>query len=382
MRQDEEMGRGGDAATRQPTPRSSRAVDALVRQNVREMAEYDPPEDAQRLARQLGVPAERIIKLDANENPYGCSPRVARALAEFSGYHLYPDPSQEEFRHLVAQYVDVEPDRVLLGNGSDELIDLLMRALLDPGDEVLDFTPTFGMYAFTAQHFAARVVEVPRDEAFEVDPQEAARRVGPRTKLAFVAAPNNPTGNPLSPQALEQLLGCGIVVVVDEAYAEFHGRTYVGQVRERENLVVLRTFSKWAGLAGLRVGYGVLPRGLARHLWKLKPPFNVNLAALVAARASLEDLAWLRANVERLVAERERLAAALARVPYLRPYPSQGNFILCRVVGRDAPALRQALAARGILVRHYRHPRLRDCLRVSVGRPEDTDALVAALREL
>ncbi|MBI4491458.1 MAG: histidinol-phosphate transaminase [Chloroflexi bacterium] len=351
----------------------------LVRQTVREMEAYAPPEDPQRLARVLGVPVEQIVKLDANENPYGCSPRVAEALGQCGGYHLYPDPDQEEARHLVAAYAGVEPAQVMLGNGSDELIDLLMRALLDPGDELLDFSPSFAMYAFNAQHYAARVVEVPRDEAFDIDPELAFRVASLRTRLALVAAPNNPTGNPVRPEVLERLLEGGWIVAVDEAYAEFCGTSFAPLVRERENLVALRTFSKWAGLAGLRVGYAILPQGLAAHLWKLKPPFNVNVAALAAAKATLGDLDYLRANIARIVAERDRLIAALAGVPYLRPYPSEGNFVLCRVVGRDAFQLRQALVQRGILIRHYRHPRLRDCIRISVGRPQDTEALLAAL---
>jgi histidinol-phosphate aminotransferase len=361
---------------------TAEGVSALIRRNVLDMAEYEPPEDAERLARALGVPVERIVKLDANENPYGCSPKVQQALATTRGFHLYPDPAQEDLRPAVAAYAGADARSILVGNGSDELIDLLMRALLDPGDEVLDFTPTFGMYAFNAQHFAARVVEVPRNDRFEIDVEQALSAVGPRTKLAFVATPNNPTGNSVSVHVVERLLATGRVIVVDEAYAEFSGETFVPMVRERDNLVVLRTFSKWAGLAGLRVGYGVLPETIAQHLWKLKPPFNVNLAAVVAVRATLDDVAHLRGNVARIVAERERMAGILAGIPFLRLFLSQANFILCRVLGRDAFQVRQGLAGRGILVRYYRHPRLRDCLRITVGRPEDTDRLVEALRAL
>lgn len=358
------------------------AVGALFRHNVLEMAEYEPPQDAERLARRLGVPVERIVKLDANENPYGCSPKVQEALAKYRGYHLYPDPAQEDARQTIAAYVGADPGGILVGNGSDELIDLLMRALLDPGDEVVDFSPTFGMYAFNAQHFAARLVEVPRNDSFDIDVERALAAFGPRTKLAFLATPNNPTGNGVSADALEGLLETGRVIVVDEAYAEFCDTSFVPLVAKHNNLVVLRTFSKWAGLAGLRVGYGVLPNAISRHLWKLKPPFNVNLAALLAVTASLQDVDYLKQNVSRIVEERERMWLALQEAPYLAPYPSQGNFILCKVLGRDAFAIREALARRGILIRCYSHPRLRNHLRISVGRPADTDAVVDALRTL
>jgi histidinol-phosphate aminotransferase len=145
---------------------------------------------------------------------------------------------------------------------------------------------------------------------------------------------------------------------------------------------VLRTFSKWAGLAGMRLGYGAFPPTIAEHLWKIKQPYNVPVATQVAGLASLADLDSLRANVARLVAERSHLAEALSEIPYLRPYPSHANFILCRVVGRDAHALKAALAAHGILVRYYDSPGLADHIRVSVGMPEHTDRLITALRAL
>jgi len=177
--------------------------------------------------------------------------------------------------------------------------------------------------------------------------------------------------------------------VVDEAYIEFAespGPTGNGQsgvsswVGRYDNLVVLRTFSKWAGLAGLRVGYGLMPETLAAHLWKIKQPYNVNLAAQVAALASLEDLDYLRANVARIVAGREQLLAELQTLPFLQVYPSHANFILCRVRDGNAGDLKQALEREGILVRYYRKPGLRDCIRISVGTPEQNDTLLQALK--
>jgi len=355
---------------------------SLVRQAVVEMEEYSPPEDAQRLARRLGLPLERIVKLDANENPYGCSPRVPEALARFTAYHLYPDPDQEEVRDMVARYACVPSEHIMLGNGSDELIDLIMRMYLDPGDEVLTFSPTFGMYAYNAQHFDARVVDVPRGPAFEVDVDAAIAAIGPRTKLIILASPNNPTGNLVSREEIDRLLATGLPVLVDEAYAEFAGDTLADKVPEIDNLIVLRTFSKWAGLAGLRVGYGVLPRPVARYLWKLKPPFNVNLAAVVAVRESLKDVDYLMGNVRKLIQERERLYRGLAALPFLRAYPSRANFVLCDLTSGDAVRVREALAQRGILVRYYRTPRLANALRFTVGLPDHTDILLAALRDI
>jgi histidinol-phosphate aminotransferase len=159
------------------------------------------------------------------------------------------------------------------------------------------------------------------------------------------------------------------------------GHSRIGWVPEHDNLIVLRTFSKWAGLAGLRLGYGAFPLSVIEHLWKIKQPYNISVAAQVTGLASLSDRDYLRSNVARIIAERERLMAALSQVPYLRPYyPSHANFILCRVVGRHARALKEALAARGILIRYYSSPGLADHVRFSVGTPEQTERLVAELR--
>jgi histidinol-phosphate aminotransferase len=202
--------------------------------------------------------------------------------------------------------------------------------------------------------------------------------------LIFLASPNNPDGSVLGAEDLRRLLALPWVVVLDEAYIEFHGQEHsrMRWVLDHDNLIVLRTFSKRAGLAGLRVGYGAFPAALMPHLWKIKQPYNVSVAASAAAVAALEDTDHLERVVGLLIAERERLAAGLAEVPYLRPYPSRANFILCRVAGRDARELKLALEREGILIRYFNKPGLTDCLRISVGRPEHTDALLAALRRI
>jgi histidinol-phosphate aminotransferase len=183
---------------------------------------------------------------------------------------------------------------------------------------------------------------------------------------------------------LRRLLALPAGVVLDEAYVDFQGpgASRLAWVLEHDNLMVLRTFSKNAGLAGLRVGYGAFPLSLTPHLWKIKQPYSVSAAASTAALAALADPAYMAQTVAWLIAERERLAHALAEIPYLRPFPSRANFVLCRVMGRDARALKLALEGEGILVRHYASPGLHDCLRISAGKPEHTDALIQALRRL
>ncbi|MBN1249967.1 MAG: aminotransferase class I/II-fold pyridoxal phosphate-dependent enzyme, partial [Anaerolineae bacterium] len=235
------------------------------------------------------------------------------------------------------------------------------------------------------------VISVPRHEDFSLDIEGIEAAVGvdelpltQRPKLIFVASPNNPDGSWLPDAVLERLLALPLVVVLDEAYVEFAGRerSRIRQVPDRDNLIVLRTFSKLAGLAGLRVGYGAFPAPLMPHLWKIKQPYNVSVAASTAAIAALGDLPWLEDKVARIIDERARFLTGLASVPYLRPYPSQSNFILCQVLGRDAAALKLALEGEGILIRYYRTPRLSDHVRFTVGKPEQTDAVLAALAGL
>jgi histidinol-phosphate aminotransferase len=346
------------------------------------MAGYEPIEPVEVLAARLGVPPDRIVKLDGNENLYGPSPGVLAAIAGHPGYNLYPDPDQRAVRSALAAYVGVPAEHIVAGAGSDELIDLLARALLAPGDRVIDLVPTFGMYAFTTAVCGAEYVPVRRHPDFTVDVAAVEAAVDERTKLIFAASPNNPSGNLLGREELERLLALGVPVVVDEAYIEFSGGSVASLVPEREHLIVLRTFSKWAGLAGLRAGYGIMPRPLADLLMVIKPPYNINVASEAAILASLAERDVLMERVQAIVAERERMASLLAQVPYLRPWPSQANFILCDVTRGDARALRDRLRERGIFTRYFGRQGLEDKLRISVGRPEHTDALLHALGAL
>jgi len=358
---------------------------SAVRTCVADLEAYSPPTDPAVLAARLGRPVESIIKLDANENPFGPSPLVQERLSQFSTFHVYPDADQRAARAALSEYAGLPAEHLMLGNGADELIDLLMRAYIEPGDEVLDFPPSFGMYAFNARLCDARVVDVPRDAEFAIDVDAALAAITPRTKLILLTSPNNPTGTIMPTADVRRLLDAGPLVVLDEAYAEFaqaDGQGYETMIREvldHPNLVVLRTFSKWSGLAGLRIGYAALPTDVARHLWKIKPPFNANVAALAAMVESIRERDYLMGTVRTLVAERDRLLCELSTTGLLRPHPSRANFILCDVVGMDARDLRDKLADNGILIRHYGTPLLRHRIRISVGRPEQNDVLLATL---
>ncbi len=358
---------------------------SLVRAHYRDLAPYASIVPTGVLSEAGGVAAEGIIKLDGNENPWGPSPATLAAIARYREWEIYPDPGQRRLRARLGEYVSVPATHILPGNGSDEVIDLLMRVFLDPGDAVINCPPTFGMYPFSAQVNAAAVVSVPRRPDFSLDlDATVAAAQEPRTKMMFLASPNNPTGTPLLRAELDALLATGILVVVDEAYVEFANTgSYATLALQHENLVVLRTFSKWAGLAGLRVGYGIMAPALVSLIDQMKPPYNVNVAALVAAEAALDDRAYQLERVAAMVEERDsRLLPGLCTVPYLSPIPSQANFVLSRVHGREPVAIKQALERRGIFIKAVTDPALPGGgLRVSVGKPEHTDAVISALRE-
>ncbi|MBN1681811.1 MAG: histidinol-phosphate transaminase [Anaerolineae bacterium] len=355
-----------------------------IRADVARMERYTPTASLEVFAEQLGRPVEELVKLDANENPYGPSPAALAALAALDVAHIYPDPESRALRAMLSDYTGVDASFILAGAGADELIALTLQLFIEPGDAVINCPPTFGMYAFDAPLAHARVISVERraDMSLDVDRIiNAAYESG--AKLLFVCSPNNPDGGLIAPGDLDRLLDLPLVVVLDEAYNEFSGASSMAsRVPDTPNLIVLRTFSKWAGLAGLRVGYGLFPLDIITHLWKIKQPYNVNVAADVAARASLADVAALQANVCRLITERARLETELAAFPFLEPYPSRSNFVLCRVVGMPAADLRAALAGHGILIRYYNKPRLSDHVRISAGTPPQTDALLAALRSI
>ena len=360
--------------------------------HIQNLPAYTPIEPFEVLSARYGRKPEQIIKLDANENPYGISPATRRALAWMKFQHIYPDPESRALRLALSQFTGVQAENLLAGSGADELLDLITRLLLEPGDRVINCPPTFGMYPFDTELNAGLVVEVPRRSDFSLDLGGICAAVKQnQPKLLFLTSPNNPDGSVISPAALRELLSLPVLIVLDEAYIEFadvndklgKSLSNMPRVPKLENLIVLRTFSKWAGLAGLRIGYGAFPSWLMPTLWKAKQPYNVNVAASEAAIASMEDAEYLASIVARLRIEREQLMSGLNHIPYLQTYPSSANFILCRVNGREAAWLKTDLAEKyGILVRYFNKPGLRDCIRISVGKPEHTEAIINALVEL
>ncbi len=369
----------------------------MLRSEIMAMGEYTPIEPLEVLSKKTMLPIERIVKLDGNENRYGCSPKVNQALEKYSYYNIYPDPEQRELRLALEKHTGFRYQQIVCGSGSDDLIDLILRLFINPGDKVINCPPTFGMYPFSTKICGGEVIDVPRDNDFKLDIQGIKKAVDKKTKVIFLASPNNPTGNCTTRQEIIELLVTGKVVVLDEAYVDFSKESMADLVSQYSNIIVLRTFSKWAGLAGLRFGYGLFPEEIVSYLMKIKQPYNANAAAKVAVMASLDDIDYLRNNIVKIIAERERLFSKLEDIKWLKPYTSSANFILCSIQ-RDADIsiheysehnmqplakiIWQKLRYKGVFLRYFDTPRLKDFIRISVGKPEDTDMVIKTLMEV
>jgi histidinol-phosphate aminotransferase len=335
------------------------------------------------LARRYGTELGGAINLASNESPFGPSPKAIEAIkSEASRVGLYPDPQGKELKRAVAGYIGVDPECVALGNGSDELVDLVCKAFMDPGEKVLIPLPTFSIYELACR------INCGLPEFFELPDLEwrAADLIGAMgdVRLAFIGRPNNPTGNGIDIEGLRELLDVGKLVVVDEAYVEFARYSVAKEVKKRQNLLVLRTFSKAFGLAGLRVGYAIGNPELIEALEQVRAPFSVNSLAQAAAIAALSDRRYLRKVVAMIRKGRNYLRRELSRLG-MRVLPSDANFLMVDVksLGTDAPSLCEFLAKKGILIRDLSNFRGAgpSWVRITVGKPEQNERLVAALRQ-
>ena len=368
--------------------------EALARPGIRSLRAYDPGHDLVALRRRFAE--AQLVELGSNENPYGASPRARAAIeAALDGIHIYPDPLGGDLKRALAAHHGVEPARLLLGNGSHELLMQFAQVFAGPGDEVVASKFGFAVYALAAQAAGASLqvaAALPRDGAADAMPRGhdlAAIRaaIGPRTKLVYLANPNNPTGTWYGAQAFEAFLASlppQVLVVVDEAYAEFADApdyaSALPLVARHPNLVVTRTFSKAYALAGLRVGFAVADPGLIAVMERVRESFNVNALGLAAAEAALADSAHLAASVAGNAAQRGLLAEAF-RARGLRVSPSQTNFLLVEF-GDAASRLEAALVARGVVLRPMVGYGLGECLRITVGTAAENARLLACLDEV
>lgn len=374
---------------------SSHWVDALTRPQVGRFEPYLPGRSLESVRRERGL--KRLVKLASNENPLGPSARALRSIAQAGKtFFRYPDGASTALREALAKKSSVSPRQVIIGAGSDELIELLGKTFLNPSDSIVVSDHAFIRYRMAGELMGAQVITVPmRNWAHDLEAM--GRALQPNTKLLFVANPNNPTGTYNTARELESLLiyvteqnaqrATPVLVVVDEAYEDYarvlakdYPKTLVA-LKRYPNLVILRTFSKIHALAGLRVGYGVADPEVIAALDRVRPPFNVSTAAQVAAQAALSDAAQIRRGIA-LVREGQKAILPMLRSWGLPVIPSIGNFFMMDMSPRSGAAVFEALLARGVIVRamdEYGFPRH---LRVTYGLPAENKFFLKALREV
>jgi histidinol-phosphate aminotransferase len=331
------------------------------------------------------VPGEQprdgeFTKLNTNENPYPPSPRVAEAIVTALDGRLrrYPDPLGTAFREAAARRHGVDPAMILAGNGSDDLLTIVTRAFVGPGETVVYPSPSYILYRTLAELQDARWIEVPFEPDWTLEPRRFAR---PDARLAFLANPNSPSGTCLGPSAVALLaeeLSCPLVV--DEAYGDFAETDCIGLIREHPNVIVTRSFSKGYGLAGLRLGYLIARPEIVTGLEKVKDSYNCDTLSLLGGEAAIGDVAYLAQTRGKILATRRRLSHELRSLGYRVP-ESSANFVWCEG-GPPALPVYEALKTQKILVRLMRYPGRDDGLRITVGTDAEVDRLLSALREI
>ncbi|MGZ4889190.1 MAG: histidinol-phosphate transaminase [Candidatus Angelobacter sp.] len=341
-----------------------------ARKCVREMREYHSPLSGPNID----------LRLDMNESTTGCSPRVLAKLNSMDARTLAQYPRRETGEKLVADFLGVAPQQLLLTNGADEAIDLLCRAYLEPEDEIIIVVPTFAMYEVFAQMENARVIRVPTGPEFSFPIQRVLSALTNKTKMVVICNPNNPTGADVPRSDILQVIEAApdAAILLDEAYFDFYGQTMLDQSGKLPNLFIARTFSKAYGLAGMRLGVMVGDLEQMSVLRRMASPFNVNAFAMECLAEALADRQFVADYVGQVLASREWLRNGLEQLNF-KCWPSHGNFILCRF-GEDKKAILEALRARGIALRD--RPDCEGCVRITIGKQQEMERLIAELKQV
>lgn len=356
----------------------------LFRKDILKIKAYESGRPIEEVKRQLGL--RDVIKLASNENPLGASPKAIRALIKaLDCVNRYPDGSCFYLKKALAKKLRLKPSNIILGNGSDEIIDIIVKTFVENGQEIITSQTAFLEYEIIAKANARKVIIIPLKD-FAYDLRAIRRRINSLTKLIFIANPNNPTGTYLDKTQIGIFLKDlpkGVVVVFDEAYREFvDKKDYPDTLKliDKYNIVILRTFSKAYGLAGLRIGYGIAKDGFISAMERLRQPFNVNSLAQAAAIAALDDKEFLNRSRKLILSQKRFLYRALEEME-LDYIPSAANFILIDLK-KDAKLVFKRMLNYGVIVRDMLPYGLKTCIRVTIGRPEENKRFIEVLEEV
>ena len=350
-------------------------MENYINDYILKLKNYEPVESDAMLRSKYSLGNKEIIRLNANENPYGSIKEINEELSKIS-FHNYPDSNQSDLRKSLSEYVGVDVDNIVAGSGADEMIELIFKIYGKKDETIIDLQPTFGMYSFLANSMGMNVISSSRNTDWSIDIENTIELIKKyRTKLLFIASPNNPTGNVISKKEILKLLDTGAIIIIDETYYEFCNKSCIDLINANENLVVLRSFSKWAGIAGLRIGYMAASENIIKNMFKIKQPYNVNLAAEIAAITTLKHKDKLLKNIDMILDERLKLKDFLNQFQNISTSNSEGNFILCKFNNNDSEIIFNNLAKEGIFVRRFSDDLLKNYLRISIGKPEQMNKL-------
>lgn len=357
----------------------------LLRPGVKEIKEYVPGKSIEESARKYGLASDKIIKLGSNENPLGASPLAVAAIVERAGkIHIYPPSDALELRKALSGYTGYQVNNIVVsGNGMDGIIDTVMRLFMTASAEVIIPVPTFSYYEIAALANGGTPVFVKRDEDYNISAGEILDKVNENTNLIFLCSPNNPSGNTVSEEEIRKILeSAKAIVFVDEAYADFSERSLLGLVREYENLIIGRTFSKAFGLAGMRMGYAVAPEWVCREYMKVMTPFSVDVLSMAGGIAALKDKEHFDKTIETVKKGRIQLTKGLVRL--CKVSPSEANFIMIDVSPRKAGEICESLLKMGIIVRDCTSFRSagESLIRITVGTEEQNLKVIDALSSI
>ena len=348
-------------------------IKSLIRKNILNLKPYTSARDI--------YESDKGILLDANENSWGST------FTEINGLSLnrYPDPHQKDLRQLVGKHLSIDPQNLFFGVGSDEIIDLIIRIFCDPGkDKAIIPEPTYGMYKVACDINNVETVTVLLNEKFQLDLNEIKNNCDQNTKIIFLCSPNNPTGNLLNKNDVVSLCKeLNSIIIVDEAYIDFSGDgSLIDEIKNLPNLIVLRTFSKAWGLAGIRLGYCVANPEIISYLFKVKAPYNINSLTRYALESSLKNSVLKEKYIKGIVKERQRLKNQFETLQIvIKIYDSDANFLLVKF--KDGKSVQAKLAEKGIIVRDRgSQPMLENCLRISIGSEEENDLLWEEIKKL
>lgn len=342
---------------------------------------YNAIASLDQIAQEIKIPAHKILKLNGNENPYKFPQKLLVAAIKNTQISHYPDPAQKKIRQKISEKLNLNADWVLAGNGSDEIIDLLCR-FLPQNSSAMIFPPTFAYYQYLIRLNRHKLICCPRHKNFSIDLSQAQKWQNNPPNIVFLCSPNNPTANLISLEELQFFLNWDSLIVVDEAYYEFSQKSYYELLAKNKNLIILRTFSKFFGLAGLRLGYGLMHPALQKKLLTLKYPYNVNQVAEAALEVCYSNLDIFQAQRKEILETRAQLFQKLQDHPHIIPYPSDANFLFCEIKNYDAKKLSEQLYQKGVLVRYFQTEQLKNFIRISIGTPQQMEKFFEILQSI